>query len=121
MREMKLLIVDDNAAMRRMLRRLLGDHAGVTLECDDGAQAVEIYTRHRPDWVLMDIEMKGLDGLEATSQIRAIDPDARIVIVTNFEDASLRTAAAKAGACGYVLKDNLIELRALLVEGLQRP
>ena len=95
---MKLLIVDDNAAMRRMLRRLLGDLAGVTLECDDGAQAVEIYTRHRPDWVLMDIEMKGLDGLEATSQIRAIDPDARIVIVTNFEDASLRTAAAKAGA-----------------------
>jgi len=118
---MKVLIVDDNRAMRRMLRRLLGDLAGVILECDDGTQAVEIFGGQRPDWVLMDIEMKELDGLEATSQIRAIDPDARIVIVTNFDDASLRTAAAKAGACGYVLKDNLIEWRALLVEGLQRP
>jgi len=111
---MNLLIVDDNAAMRRLLRRLLSDLAGIILECNDGAQAVEMYGRHRPDWVLMDIEMKGLDGLEATSQIRAADPDARIVIVTNYDDIALREAAAKAGACGYVLKDNLLELRALL-------
>ena len=81
--------------------------------------------------MLMDLEMKEMDGLVATGQIKSAFPEARIVItivrgfaqsqpgnalpwVTNFDDAVLREAADRAGACGYVLKDNLLELRALL-------
>ena len=68
----------------------------------------------RPDWVLMDIRMKEVDGLAAAQQITTAWPGARVVIVTSYNDASLRDAARQAGACGYVLKDNLLEIRRWL-------
>lgn len=113
-REMKLLIVEDNLAMRRMIRRLVADLADEISECGDGAEAVALYPALQPDWVLMDIEMQHLNGLAATRQIKADFPAARIVIVTNYNDATLREAAAQAGASGYVLKENLPEVRQLL-------
>lgn len=111
---MKLLIAEDNLPMRRMIRRLVADLADEISECSDGAEAVALYAQFLPDWVLMDIEMAQLNGLEATCQIRADFPTARIVMVTNYNDATLRQAAAQAGACGYVLKENLLELPRLL-------
>jgi DNA-binding NarL/FixJ family response regulator len=62
----------------------------------------------------MDIAMKDLDGISATRQIKAAYPDAKIIIVTGYDEAELRQAAREAGACGYVLKENLIELRQRL-------
>jgi len=111
---MKILIVEDNAAMRRLIRTLLSGLAGALCECEDGLEALPAYLRHRPDWVLMDIKMPGLDGIEASRKILAADPKAKIVIVTDYDDERLRTAAQKAGARGYVLKERLLDLKPML-------
>ena len=115
---MSLLIVEDNAKMRRMLKSLVADLASAVHECADGAGALAVYAAQRPDWVLMDIAMKDLDGISATRQIKAAYPDARIIIVTGYDEAELRQAAREAGACDYVLKENLLEVRRLLQASL---
>jgi CheY-like chemotaxis protein len=111
---MKFLIAEDNAAMRQMIGSVITDWADEIVECSDGATAVSSYGEHRPDWVLMDIRMPTMDGLTATAAIKAAWPDAHIVIVTSYNDARLRAAAQQAGACGYVLKEDLLTLRHLL-------
>jgi two-component system response regulator DegU len=111
---MSLLIVEDNVKMRRMLKSLVADLASPIHECDDGAEVLAIYAAQRPDWVLMDFEMKRMDGISATREVKAAHPEARIIIVTGYDEAELRAAAQEAGACGYVLKENLLEVRRLL-------
>ena len=111
---MKFLIVEDSAPMRRMIKSLIADLATELYECSDGAEARAAYRKHRPDWVLMDIQMGEMDGLEATREIIAAFPEARILIVTNYDDDELRKAARSAGASDYVLKDNLIDVRRVL-------
>jgi len=111
---MNLLIVEDNARMRRMIVRIVGDLAERVYECEDGADALAIYTANLPDWVLMDIQMKNTDGLTATRQIKAAFSDAKIVIVTNYDDTTFRESARAAGAFDYVLKENLLDVRRIL-------
>ncbi|HTV04070.1 MAG TPA: response regulator transcription factor [Acidobacteriaceae bacterium] len=111
---MTVLIVEDNDGIRRLLRRALFETASIVLECRDGADALDAYTRHRPDVVLMDVRMPRLDGLTATRQIRQFDPSAKIVIVTDYDDDDLRAAAVEAGACDYALKQNLAVLPVLI-------
>jgi CheY-like chemotaxis protein len=111
---MKLLIVEDHPAMRQMMRRMVADLANKICECGDGAEALEAYRELQPDWVLMDLQMPRVGGLAATQQLLVYDPAAHVVVVTNYDDAALREAAREAGACGYVLKENLLELRGLL-------
>ena len=113
---MKILVVDDNPAMRQMICSILGDEA-VTSECEDGSQATAAYAECRPDWVLMDIKMPETNGIAATRLIRSLHPQARIIIVTSHDGQAMRTEARDAGACGYVLKENLSELRDLLSAG----
>jgi CheY-like chemotaxis protein len=111
---MKVLIVEDDRAMRELMKRVLGDLVGSFCECGDGRDALAAYQANRPDWVVMDIRMKGIDGLTATEQIVHACPGARVLIVTSYNDASLREAARQAGAYGYVLKENLLEVRGWL-------
>ena len=114
---MKILIVDDNPQLRQMIRAIVADLAEAVIECADGAEAVATYSAQRfsaGDRVLMDLQMPGIGGLEATRRIRATFPDAQIIIVTQYNDQHWRTAATEAGACGYVLKENLLELRQIL-------
>jgi CheY-like chemotaxis protein len=111
---LSLLIVDDNADMRRLIRSIVSDLASYIVECGDGSQAIQAYAAHKPDWVLMDIEMPALDGISATQEIKSGFPDARIVIVTEYDDANWREEARQAGACAYVLKENLPEVRRIL-------
>ena len=115
---MKLLIVDDDERIRRLIKSVVVDESAIFCECDDGAQARACYAEHQPDWVLMDLSMPEVDGITATRQIRAAYPRARVVIVTAHDSASLRERAAEAGAIGYVAKENLLELRELLGVGL---
>ena len=115
---MKLLIVEDNAPMREVMKRMVGDLADQISECSDGDEVVAAYAAEQPDWVLMDIEMKRMNGIAATRQLLAAFPEARVLIVTNYSDQPLRDAAHQAGACGYVLKENLIEVRRLLQASL---
>ena len=109
-----ILIADHHAPMRRLLQTVVGALADDIYECGDGQEAVNIFKDLHPDYVLMDIEMNGLDGIQATRQILQLDPNARIIIVTQQNDPAWRAAAASAGACGYVLKENLLDLRRWL-------
>ncbi|HUE02642.1 MAG TPA: response regulator [Bryobacteraceae bacterium] len=111
---MTILIVEDNAGVRRLLRHAVSGIASEIWECHDGADALAVYAAQRPDVVLMDIRMPRLDGLAATRQIRRLHPTARIVIVTDYDEDALRAAARAAGACGYALKQNLPDLARLI-------
>lgn len=113
-RTLKLLIVDDNAAVRRLIKSIVQPFATEIRECEDGLEAVSAYRSEIPDVVLMDIRMKYVDGIETTRQIKAAHPAARIVIVTDYDDEALRSAAIGAGACAYALKDNLLDLVRVL-------
>src|SRR5687767_13843189 len=102
---MKLSIVDDNAALRRIIRYFVADLADDINEIDDGEDAAAAYGRFLPDWVLMDIQLNRLGGIAATAEIMAAFPAANIVIVTDHNNDTLREKAALAGARGYVLKE----------------
>jgi two-component system chemotaxis response regulator CheY len=107
---MTFLIVEDNAGIRRVMRRILADTAAVIWECADGSEALAAYKEHRPDIVLMDLRMPHMDGLTATRQIRGYDASARIIIVTDYLDEDMKTAALEAGARDYVLKQEISSL-----------
>ena len=111
---MKLLIVDDSVRVRALVKRLVGGLCEAIYECADGAEALAAYDAFHPDCVLMDIRMQNLDGLEATRRIVAAHADARVVIVTNCDDDRMRETARAAGACGYVLKEDLASLPGML-------
>ncbi len=113
---MKLLIVEDNPIVRQMMRRMAAGVADEISECGDGIDALAQYAAEPPDWVLMDVRMPRLNGLQATRQIKAAFPAARIIIVTSFDEVGMREAAQQAGACNYVLKENLTDLRQLFTE-----
>lgn len=111
---MSLLIVDDDERMRGLIRSIVADLADPITECSDGADAEACYTEHHPDWVLMDVMMPRMNGFEATRQILFSNPTAKIVIVTGNESQRLRDAATSAGACAFVSKENLLDLRQLI-------
>ena len=108
---LRLLIVEDNTQMRRLIKTVICDFAEAVCECSDGADAFAAYVEHLPDWVLMDIQMPRMDGFTASRQIKAAYPQANICIVTEYADAKTREAARSAGACGFVSKENLFALR----------
>ena len=112
---MTVLIVDDSPQVRELIRTVVADFVDHVNECADGDEAVAAYGADRPDWVLMDLQMARVGGLEATRRLLAADRTARVLIVTDYDDAHWRAAAIEAGACGYVLKDNLLDVRRLLV------
>ena len=111
---MKLLIVEDNASVRKLIRRATADIAEETIEREDGADALEAYEKHLPDVVLMDVKMPRMDGLTASRHILQRYPHARIVIVTDYDDDELRDAVRELGACAYASKNNLTDLEALI-------
>jgi CheY-like chemotaxis protein len=108
----KILIVDDHAETRRMTRFFLRDSPFEFQECDDGADALDCYEAFRPDWILMDWEMKRMNGLAATKRIVKAHPEAQILMVTQYDDEELRRAAIEAGVRGFVLKDDLLSLNS---------
>ncbi len=118
---MKVLIVDDSSRMRGMMCRYLPAAAKEIHECEDGFDALDCYERFLPDRVLMDWEMKRMNGLKATRKIVGKYPDAKILPFTLYTDIELRETTAEAGACGFVLKEDLAELRQFLAASVEPP
>jgi len=119
MEPMKVLIVDDNEKVREVVRDYLPVNADEIFECADGGAALALYRKHLPDWVLMDWEMPEMNGITAIREIIAEFPEANICMVTAFDDEDIRAEAFRAGASGFVLKDNLFELETMLELRLQ--
>ena len=113
---MTLLIAEDNTPVRRMIRRVVAQKNDQVYECADGAEAFAAYVRYKPDWVLMDIEMPVMDGIQATRKIIAADPQAKIIVVTTYDDPVLRTEAEEAGASAFVVKDDLSRICSIINE-----
>jgi len=109
-----LLIVDDSAEMRRLIRQVAAESTDVVIECTDGDEVLDAYTEHRPDWVLMDVEMKRMDGLTATRNLTRRHPEAKVVIVTKHTDDETRRVARELGARFFISKDEVFSLRTLI-------
>src|ERR1700730_14604522 len=107
----RVLLVDDQTLFRTGLARLLSEDGRIEIigQPPDGAESVIQAAKLKPDVVLMDLKMPNVDGIEATRQIIAADPDIRVLILTTFETDNHVIQALKAGASGYVLKDSLAE------------
>ena len=103
----RVMVVDDQALVREGLMTLLDAAPGIApvAAAADGEEAVRLAARHRPDVVLMDLRMPLLDGVEATRQIRAAQPETEIVVLTTHADESSILDALRAGARGYLTKD----------------
>jgi DNA-binding NarL/FixJ family response regulator len=103
----RLLIADDHAVVRTGLRHLVATFDGVELvgAAANGDEAVALCAEHRPDVVLMDLEMPVLDGIEATRRIVEAEPGVAVVVLTSFSDREQILRALDAGAIGYLLKD----------------
>ena len=104
----RVLVVDDQAMVRAGFRMLLGGEPDIEVvaEASNGRDAVAQAARMRPDVILMDIRMPELDGLEATRRILASDTTARILVLTTFDLDEYVFEALRAGASGFVLKDD---------------
>jgi NarL family two-component system response regulator LiaR len=105
--EIRLLIADDHAVVREGLRGLIATEPGMIIigEAENGAEAVNLAVELDPDVILLDLVMPEMDGLEAIEVIRGDDPEARILVLTSFDEDEKIFAAVKAGAMGYLLKD----------------
>ncbi|HXG00154.1 MAG TPA: response regulator transcription factor [Bacteroidota bacterium] len=111
---MKYLIADDNENIRRVIRQALGLEGASVIECSSGDDALAAYARFKPDYVLMDIQMAGKDGIRTTEEICRRFPDARVVIVTDFDTPAFRQAALNAGAYAFISKEEIFKLRDML-------
>ncbi|WP_138946865.1 response regulator transcription factor [Plantibacter sp. M259] len=105
----RILLVDDQQLIRLGFGLVLGaeDDLDVVGEASNGAEAIDLAATLRPDVILMDVRMPGLDGIEATRRIVAANPDSRIIILTTFDLDEYAFGALRAGASGFLLKDAL--------------
>ena len=119
----KIIIVDDHQLFREGVKRILDfeDTFEVVAEGDDGADIVNLYNLNNPDVVLMDINMPGKNGVEATSELIATYSEAKVIMLSIHDDESYVTHALKSGALGYMLKemdaDEIVEAIKVVANG----
>lgn len=103
----KVLLADDQAMIRSGLRMILESEADLLVigEAENGEEAIRLSRREKPDVVLMDVRMPGVDGLEATRQIHQTLPEVKIIVLTTFDLDEYIYAALRGGASGFLLKD----------------
>ena len=128
MRDMKLLLVDDSERIRSVIRSICASHFDDVVECCDGVEAINAYNESIPDWVVMDINMpsgkagmKEMDGIEATEKILLQHPEAKVIIVSQYNDESTIDAAKNASAVEFVSKENLYKVIEVINRQQRRP
>jgi len=113
----RVVLADDHAVVRKGIREFLEEEGDIVVvaEAADGAQAVALVVEHRPDVAVLDVQMPGMGGIEATRQIKAQCPAVRVLILTAYDDDPYIFALLHAGANGYILKtaDSAELVRAL--------
>ncbi len=123
MKRIRVLLVDDQGLFREALATLLGLHSQLEIvgEAGDGEAGVALAQTLRPDVVLMDLRMPGMSGVEATRRLRSLVPEARVLVLTTFEDDDEVLAAIEAGAAGYMLNaspaEKLVEAICTVMRG----
>ncbi len=102
-----VLVIDDHPLMRKGILQLIAleDSLCVVGEAGDGRQGLELARRLQPDLILLDLNMRGLSGLDTLKALKAADPDARVIVLTVSDSEDDVVAALRAGADGYLLKD----------------
>ena len=117
-RTFTVLIVDDNikmrAAIQKMLRVQLKNKITRIIECENGKDAIELYVQRKPEWTIMDIKMPVMDGLEASRTILKSYPEAKIIILTQYDDPGYYELAQKMGIKAFVLKENLSDISIVI-------
>lgn len=122
MKKLRVLLADDHTLVRAGLRSLLQqmDNVEVVAEAQDGRQALAAAAEHRPDVVLMDVSMSGMNGLEATLQLKRDRPEVRVIILSMHATEEYVLQALRAGAAGYLLKDSAPLELALALQAVAR-
>jgi two-component system chemotaxis response regulator CheY len=117
-RRVRVLLADDEKHIRQLVKAvMLTLKADIVAEAENGAEAVVAYRDLRPDMVLLDVNMPVKDGLEALREIKGIDNDAAVIMLTSLADMATIQSALELGALQYIRKDTPVaELRTLLVE-----
>jgi DNA-binding NarL/FixJ family response regulator len=107
----RILLADDHRILREGLRSLLAQQPDITVvgEASDGNEAVELARQLRPDLVIMDVVMPGIDGVVATRQIRVECPETRVIALSMHADRRFVSEMVRAGALGYLVKDSAFE------------
>ena len=110
-RTIRLLLVDDRSAVRTGLKIWLSLEPDLEVvgEASDGAEAISLARALRPDVILMDVEMPGMDGISATAALHSAAPQSAVVILTLYDDTATRTLAREAGAAAFVAKHQMEE------------
>ena len=119
----KILVIDDHQLYREGIKKILEFEKSfeVVGEGSDGDQVIELVRNHKPDVVIMDINMPNMNGVEATRQLVRTFPDTKVIILSIHDDENYVTHALKTGASGYLLKemdvDALIEAVKVVIDG----
>jgi len=100
----RVLTVDDSRLSQQTIKQALGEEFELAAQAFDGVEAVELYVEHAPDVVIMDLVMPRRGGLEAMREIQALDPDARIIVLTTEDAEEMLRSAIQSGARDYILK-----------------
>ena len=111
---MRLLIVDDHSGVRKLIREMLAHRATEVRECEDGESALQACAEALPDFVIMDLQMPGIDGFEVIRRLLKEYPRLRIIAVSHTKHPEVEERARKAGACYFVRKENLFDLARFL-------
>ncbi|MBK9344414.1 MAG: response regulator transcription factor [Dehalococcoidia bacterium] len=120
--QIRVLLVDDHAVIRQGLKMLLESRPEIEVvaDCENGREALLAVERLRPDVVLMDVVMPGLNGIEATRQIRKASSSTRVVILSGFVDEEQITGALRNGASGYLVKNSDVSELVLAIQTVHR-
>lgn len=104
----KVIIIDDDYLVVNSLKTIVNASGIEVLAVGhDGTEAVKLYNEYKPDLILMDIRMEKMNGIEATQEILKIDPSAKILLITTFQDDEYISSALSLGCKGYILKQNI--------------
>jgi len=115
-KKMKLLLVDDNDNIRRIMKDLYSPYFNEIVECTDGIEVVEQFSSINPDWTVMDIQMKRMDGIAAAEKVIHGEPNAKIILISQFDGVEIVSEARRSGAIAFVKKDDLESVMQVILD-----